>query len=272
MPAFDYICEICGTPGRAWRPKGQPPRFCSRACRKKGIVKGKKPKYVITPEMHREIEKTYKDITETGEVRKLAERLGLPRYKITKYAQLQGWIPMRKKEPDWSERELRILESSAHLSPERIQKNLKRVGYHRTVTGIVLKRKRMRFLKNKGGHSAHQVAACFGVDVKCITRWISLGYLKARRRGTARTSRQGGDIYYIKDAWIRDFIVNAIDEIDIRKVDKYWFVDLLAGKNLGIGECKIKNLDSPGEPGNDDDNDEFKDLDTFGIFTEAANY
>lgn len=46
---------------------------------------------------------------------------------------------------------------------------------------------------------------------------------------------QGGDIYFIRDKWVRDFILAYIAEIDIRKVDKYWFVDLLAGGNIGLG-------------------------------------
>jgi len=142
---------------------------------------------------------------------------------------MQGWIAKTRKEPDWGERELKILERSAHLSPERIALRLKRYGFSRSVTGIVLKRKRMRFLRNLHGWSKRQVAACFGVDDHAISRWIRLGYLKAKRRGTKRVEAQGGDHWFIKDKWLRDFIVNNVAEIDFRKVDKFWLVDLLAG-------------------------------------------
>lgn len=36
------------------------------------------------------------------------------------------------------------------------------------------------------------------------------GWLKARKRGTNRTSAQGGDSWYIKDKDIRGFIVDSI--------------------------------------------------------------
>jgi len=50
MPTFDYICEICGTQGRAYRPDTAP-RFCSRTCMTKGVViRGKPTKHIITPE------------------------------------------------------------------------------------------------------------------------------------------------------------------------------------------------------------------------------
>jgi len=237
---------------------------------KKGVViRGKPTKHIITPEMRAAIKETYQTTTGSGEVRELAKRLGLPRWKITKYAQKNGLTPIRKKEPDWSERELRILQQSSHRDLATIQKHLKKAGYRRTVTGIALKRKRMRFLRNLDGHSSRQVAEGFGVDDHCITRWIRQGYLKAKKRGTARTARQRGDIWYITDAQIRDFIINCIDEIDIRKVDKYWFVDLLAGGRSGIGECKTQRSEIGGQKPEEEDDVDPEILD---IFAEAQNY
>jgi len=251
MPMFDYICEVCETEHRAWR-REKPPRFCCRACRKRGMAgqTTKRTKYVITPEMHIKIKQIYQTLTGNGEVRDLASELGFPRWKITRYAIAQGWIARQKKEPDWNERELRILSRSAHLCPERIQKNLKIAGFSRSVIGIVLKRKRMQFLSNLDGHSARSVAEGFGVDDKCITGWINKGYLKARRRGTNRTSHQGGDHWFIKDKWVRDFVVNCTAVVDFRKIDKYWITDLLAGGQEGTGPSKVVNInpsDSPDE-------------------------
>ena len=71
------------------------------------------------------------------------------------------------------------------------------------------------------------MSICLGVDDHFITRAIETKKLRAQRRGTHRTNRQGGDIYFIRDAWVRNYILNYINEIDIRKVDKYWFVDIL---------------------------------------------
>lgn len=228
MPTYDFICEVCGQPGRAHRKK-EPPRFCSWQCRLQGTVNCHPRKYFITESMAAEIERVYLSATGGSEVKELAERLKIPRWKITRYAIAKGWVQKRIKEPPWSEPELRILESSAHRGLDTIQRNLRKAGYVRSVTGIHIKRKRMRFLKNLNGQSGGQVAECFGVDLGVVRRWIKLGYLKADRRGTNRTEVQGGDIYYIKDAWVKDFVINNLDIIDFRKLDKWWITDILVG-------------------------------------------
>jgi hypothetical protein len=235
MPTFDFTCERCGRSDRQYRDDG-PPRFCSRKCQKEGVsYRRESAKWVVTPEAVDAIRKVYVTATGNGEVREVAKLVCLPRWKITRYAQSQGWIARTNKEPDWTERELEILWRSAHRSPEVIRKALRRAGYKRSMTGIVLKRKRMHYLKHLEGQSARSLAECFGVEQHCITRWIARGQLKADVRGLHRTPQQGGDHYYIKDKWVRDFVIENVAEIDIRKVDKYWFVDLLAGGKYGTG-------------------------------------
>lgn len=190
----------------------------------------KKPRKwpAITPDLHEKIKKLYQHRERrTGEVTAFAEKHGLPRWKITKYAIRQGWIEKTKKEPDWSAREVRVLEQSAHHSPEIIQRHLKRIGSHRSVTAIVLKRKRMRLLSNLNGQSATSLALCLGVEVHFVTRAIKNGQLKATRRQLHMTSAQGGNPFLIKDEHVREFILNNLNLIDLRKVDKYWFVDVL---------------------------------------------
>ena len=182
----------------------------------------------------------------------LATRFGVPRWKISRVAREMGLVARQKKEPDWSEKECEILRRTAHLSLSVIQRHLARAGFRRSETGIEIKRKRMRFLVSKDGYSAHQIAQCFGIDVKSVTRWIHLGYLRAQKRGTARTARQGGDIHFIRDRWVRDFVLEYLPLIDIRKVDKYWFVDLLAGGVNGMGALSTPKEDSSGETYPDD--------------------
>lgn len=236
MPTYDYICEVCGHHDRAYRKEEQgPPRFCSRDCRKLSktpMRRGKPIKYVITSEMHNQIRAAYQGDTGSGQIRDLAIQLELPRWKVTRYAIAQGFMAKQKKEPEWTARELKLLERYAHLAPVGIQKRLKKYGYHRTEVGIVLKRKRMRFLQNLNGHSAQSVAKSFGIDVHSIMRYIKNGWLIARKRGTQRTEIQGGDMYYIKDKDIRNFIIENVEVVDFRKLDKYWLVNLLAGKRM----------------------------------------
>lgn len=229
MPTYNFTCEVCGKPGRAWREGASPPRFCSNDHKFIGMAgQSFKPvKWVITPEIRAMIEKVYKRDTGNGQVAALAKRIGYPRWKISIYAISQGWIAKEQKEPDWTWKEISILESNAHLSMERIQLKLKKAGYARSVTGICLKRKRLRLPSKLEGQSANSLAYCLGVDSHFVTRAIETGKLKAQKRGTARTEKQGGDIYFIRDDAVREYIMNYLNEIDIRKVDKYWFVDLL---------------------------------------------
>lgn len=188
-------------------------------------------RWPITPDIHRMLEQVYRHDTGSGQVRDLARRLNYPRWKLTRYAITQGWIARSKKEPDWSDKELLILQHAAHLSTSRIQLRLKAAGFARTETGIVLKRKRMRFLQNLTGMTAHQAAECLGVDCHFITRAIKCGKLITDHRGTARTSQHGGDMWFIKEKHLRTYIIENLNEIDIRKVDKHWFVDLLITGN-----------------------------------------
>ena len=190
-----------------------------------------------TAEMDEEIRRVYREEVGMGSCslgehpqRELAQRFGWPRWKVGRRAQSLGLIATQAKQPDWSERELEILEQHAYKVPEMIQKHLKLNGFERSVTGIVLKRKRMRFLSNLEGQSATDLALCFGVDIKTVQRWILKGYLKAKKRGTHRTESQGGDMWWIREKDIVNFIKEYLDVIDLRKVEKWWFVGLLTAR------------------------------------------
>ena len=152
----------------------------------------------------------------------------------SRYGQEMGWTSKQKKEPNWSEQELRILERSAYHSPTTIQHRLKKKGFARSTVGIVLKRKRMNFLKNLNGQSATSLAMCLGEDSHFVVRAINRELLKATRRKLNRLPQQGGNPWFIKDNNIRAFIIDNVHMIDFRKVDKYWLVDILANKIKGV--------------------------------------
>ena len=234
MTYYDIICETCRMVKQKVRDnRGKKPRFCSNECRYIGLSgQSLKPiKYPITPEMHNEIRRVYQN-SARGARTAYARKVSIPLWAITKYAMNQGWMEKQKKEPNWGATELKILGRNAHLSPTRIQFKLKQEGFKRTINGIVLKRKKMRMLQNLNGQSAASVADCFGVDIHFVLRAIKGGRLKATRRDTNRTDSQGGDIWYIKDRDIKEYVVDHLNEIDVRKVDKYWFVDILTAKIL----------------------------------------
>jgi hypothetical protein len=188
-------------------------------------------KYTFTPEQDKIIFHVYREMQYTQKrawVKELAKRFGVPSWKISRRARLIGAYEPRVKESPWSSGELHILELNALYSCEVIQRKLKAQGFIRSIAGIDVKRGRLRLREKHNPCSAQAVASCFGIDVHTVLRWIEKGWLKACRKGTRRSGLQGGDEWIIKEKDIRDFIVKNIGLIDLRKVDKFWFVDILA--------------------------------------------
>ena len=188
----------------------------------------------ITPEIDEQIARVYREKVglsrwvNNAPVRELSERIGIPRWKISRRAVTLGFISKTRKEPDWSEEEISLLEKNAWKSIDVIYKIFRNAGYSRTPVSIQVKRKRLHCLSGVDGISANSLAECFGIDRHAIMKWIDKGWLKAKRRGTDRAGNV--DIYYIKPKDIREFVIGHVAILDFRKVDKYWLVDLLTNK------------------------------------------
>ena len=173
----------------------------------------------------REIYQNHPDAKTRPGIRLLAKKVGMPHWALKKRARELGLA--RTKERPWSEPELDILTRYAWMSDERIRLKLKAAGYARTVTGIHLKLKRMRFKEDVSFYSANGLARALGIDNHTVARWIRAGHLKAKHRGTKRTKQQGGDIYLIHEKDVRRFILEHPTAIDLRKVDQLWFIDVI---------------------------------------------
>ena len=196
-------------------------------------------KYIFTDQIDqliREIYLNHRDAKTRPGIRLLAKKVGMPHWALKKRARELGLA--RTKELPWNEAELGILARYAWMSDERIRLKLKAAGYSRTVTGIHLKLKRMRFKHDGGFYSAYSLAQALGIDPHAVTRWIKSGHLKAKFRGTARGPQQNGDSYLIQEKDVRRFILEHPTDIDLRKVDQLWFLDLLTnGLACIIREC-----------------------------------
>jgi hypothetical protein len=138
----------------------------------------------------------------------------------------------RIKEFPWSEAEQQLLERFGHLAPSGIQRRLAAAGFLRSIAAIQVKLHRGRIKQNLNGYSACGLADAFGVDVHKVLNWIRRGLLGAVRRGTARTGVQGGDIWWISRRQVKAFVLRAPEEIDLARVEKIWFLDLLTGGKL----------------------------------------
>jgi hypothetical protein len=158
-------------------------------------------------------------------IRVLAKKVGIPHWALKKRARELGLA--RTKEKPWSEPELEILARYAWMSDERMRLKLKAAGYSRSATGIHLKLRRMKFKHDPRFYSANGLAQALGIDSHSVSRWIRSGHLKAKLRGTVRGEKQNGDIYLILEKDVRRFILEHPTEIDLRKVDQLWFLDLV---------------------------------------------
>jgi hypothetical protein len=122
-------------------------------------------KYVFTDQVDqliREICLGHREARTRPNIRVLAEKVGMPHWALKKRARELGLA--RTKELPWSELELALLSRYAWMSDERIRLKLKAAGYARTVTGIHLKLKRMKFKHDGSFYSAYSLAQALGID------------------------------------------------------------------------------------------------------------
>jgi len=182
--------------------------------RKEGEMARKK--YFFSEEADRLLRERYDSRTETIDC--LARALGSPRWAIKRRAQVLGlaWT----KEKPWSENEVGYLEANLHrLSILTLAKRLRR-----SPTAIALKAKRLGLKKSGEGYTAQSLAEALGIDGHKVARWVRLGLMKAARRQTEREA----DMYLITDRAVRDFLVRHPRELNLRRADPVWLVDVLA--------------------------------------------
>lgn len=137
----------------------------------------------------------------------------------------------RAKERPWCRAEEEILERFGHLTATSIQRQLARGGFQRSRAAVQLKVTRLRIKGNLDGYSANSLAAGLGVDTHKVCTWIRRGLLRADRRRTARSAEQG-DAWWIPLSSVRKFVLRAPEEIDLSRVEKLWFLDIVTGGKI----------------------------------------
>lgn len=193
----------------------------------------KKRKYHFTAKLDRRLQEIYearrgRSYDRLPEMKALASEVGYPAWVLRKRARDLGLT--RIKEQPWSERELSIVKTWAHLTPNRIAVKLRASGFERTETAVRICRKRMKLdMNNHGQYSASQVAYGFGIDPHFVVHWIKEGKLAATNKGTSRKpSKQGGDQYIISRADVRNFCFAHPMAFDLGKVDQMWFMHVMS--------------------------------------------
>jgi hypothetical protein len=177
-----------------------------------------------------EIRRVYTSNPTKGMVAALAASIGRPRWWISKRALKLGLTVPRFKEPEWTAAELEIVTRNAAKCLEAIRMALRRHGYDRTEAAIKLQIKRRSIEHTDSEHlTARGLALIMGVDSKTVARWIEREGLPAKRRGTARVEVQGGDMWHIHRRTFRVWLKDHAQCVDLRKVDKFAFFDLIFG-------------------------------------------
>jgi hypothetical protein len=164
------------------------------------------------------IRRTYEAKPEKRAILKLAATLQRPRWWVSKRAARLGLVQPRFKAPPWTQAENAVLAEYGTIGLHALRKRLKRAGYTRTETAIAVQLKRLHITrKDPDRSSARAFSELMGVDIKTVTRWIDSGWLLAK----------GKDPYIITRPAARRFIGENAAAVDLRKVDKEWFIDLL---------------------------------------------
>jgi hypothetical protein len=187
-------------------------------------------RYNIEPWIDAEIRRVFLDPPYRNAVKELAARVGRPRWWVSKRALALGLNYPRFKEPAWSAAEIELLRRLAHYVPREIMRKFRASGFSRSETAIVIKRKRLDLdLRDPDHFTAGQLARLMGVDPTTVLRWIEREGLAASRRGTQRVAAQGGDMHWIARRDLRAWIARHAQLVDLRKVDRFWFIDLAFG-------------------------------------------
>lgn len=163
-----------------------------------------------------------------GAVDALARELGVPDWWLSKRAVKLGLAMPYKKEPPWTAAETALLSQVPLHDPRRASQIFHQHGFPRTPAAIMVRAKRIGLSRRfREGLSAHQAAEIIGVDSKTLGTYCAAGELKASRRADNRLPQQGGARWVIKPEDLRRYVLDNLERVDLRRVEKFAFVKLL---------------------------------------------
>lgn len=195
---------------------------------------------VVTAEMDQAIREEYAS-ARIGMCRRLAKRFNVE----------IGWIKSRARQlgltrntkhyaAPWGPEEDRIVENAHEQGGVRfVAQQLKKAGYHRSLHAVhcrvhILK---LRW-KNREVYNASQVGEAMGVDSKTVSRWIRLGYLKARKENPSGMSQcEEAHCWLIQYTDLRRFLIDHVSRYRLATCDRFWFVAMLSNTG-GVGHIQ----------------------------------
>lgn len=203
-------------------------QYCG-ACR--AILRTKPAKYVLTPERRAYLLAHYKP-SERGISCRCARVLGVPKWRICRWAAELGLTGADTRGPEWTPDQDAFLER--HIGRRHLNWISKKLG--RSITACTVRAKRLRISRRgaRDWYTAHQVAEAFGVDPSTVVRWIERGQLAGTREGQ---DHPGGRpcMWRVEHAAVQRFARTQRTAYTLAKVDQVFFLDLVFG---GLGDVE----------------------------------
>lgn len=158
-------------------------------------------------------------------ITELAKRLAVPRDAVQYWAREMGLT--RQRGPRWTPEDEDYLRRNLHRSS--LGAIAKKLG--RTQTAVKLKAKRLGVNKcGQEGYTMRGLCMGLGCSHHTVLKWLEKGWIKGRHRHTERANH---DVWCFSDDAIRKFVKQHPQEVDPRRADWLWLVDILTG---GLGE------------------------------------
>lgn len=195
---------------------------------------GARKRHVFTPDIDEAIREGYQQLnaSDKGAVAALAERIGIERWVLTKRATVLGLTVTHRKEPPWTAAEDALMARVPLHKPDKCAKIFNENGFLRSATAIIVRAKRLGISRRAAREelSATRAAAILGVDGKWVTGRILDGSLPAIKREDLRRAQQGGSAWDIRPDDLRRYVLDHMEQVDLRKVDKVPFLMLIANE------------------------------------------
>jgi hypothetical protein len=158
----------------------------------------------------------------------VARAYGRPAWWVRRRADQLGLSVPRDRGKDWSAAEDQILREAEGTPIPRIAASLTRAGFKRTTAAVRVRMTRLKLstaAEDPQVMSALQLGLVLGVDSRTVGRWIEKGWLAARAIGEGEARQH----WRIHRKAARAFVFARPEAVDLRKVEKFGFLDLLGG-------------------------------------------
>jgi hypothetical protein len=178
--------------------------------------RGKPSTYRLTPERATYLREHYRP-SERGVSSRCAAVLGVPKWRVCRWAAELGLTGPGKQGPNWTAQEDAFLEK--HLTARHVNWIAQRLG--RSITAVLVRAKRIRLSRLPDGYSQTDVALAFGVSRDTVERWQRQGWLHASFEPAK------GQPHRVTDADMLRFVHEHRAAFALAKVDQVWFLDLV---------------------------------------------